>query len=91
MGQREIYDLPAPGPQGQRAALESVGGKVEPGETKEQVLIREGTPQKLEYNDIRWITVNEIDQYAFYPTDNKIFTELKIKFENVVFGERICR
>lgn len=79
---------------------EFVGGKVEPGETKEQALIREcqeelaitldvgevfmdvtheypdltvhltlfhatiqeGVPQKLEHNDIRWITVNEIDQ-----------------------------
>ena len=27
--------------------------------------IREGIPQKLEHNDIRWITVNEIDQYEF--------------------------
>lgn len=76
-----------------------VGGKVEPGETKQQVLIREcqeeltvtpdvgemfmdvtheypnltvhlplfqatireGVPQKLEHNDIRWIAVGEID------------------------------
>ena len=80
---------------------EFVGGKVEPGETKEQALIREcqeelavtlevgdvfmdvvheypdltvhltlfyariaeGVPQKLEHNDIRWITVEEIDGY----------------------------
>ena len=82
---------------------EFVGGKVEPGETKEQALIREcreelavtvsvgevfmdvvheypdltvhltlfhaaiaeGVPQKIEHNDIRWITVDEIDQYEF--------------------------
>ena len=94
---------------------EFVGGKVEPGETKEQALIREcqeelavtldvdevfmdviheypdltvhltlfhstikeGTPQKLEHNDISWITVNEIDQYEFCPADAEILQRLK--------------
>ena len=94
---------------------EFVGGKVEPGETKEQALIREcqeelavildvgqvfmdviheypdltvhltllnasirkGIPQKLEHNDIRWITVDEIDQYDFCPADEEILTRLK--------------
>ena len=94
---------------------EFVGGKVEPGETKEQALIREcqeelavtlevgdvfmdvvheypdltvhltlfyariaeGVPQKLEHNDIRWITVDEIDGYAFYPADEEILRRLK--------------
>lgn len=94
---------------------EFVGGKVEPGETKEQALIREcqeelavtlrvgevfmdvvheypdltvhltlfnaaiaeGTPQLLEHNDIRWITVDEIDQYAFCPADESILNKLK--------------
>ena len=99
-----------------RALLwEFVGGKVEPGETKEQALIREcqeelaitlsvgdvftevvyeypdisirltlfnatiaeGIPQKLEHNDIRWITVDEIDQYSFCPADTEILLQLK--------------
>ncbi len=94
---------------------EFVGGKVEPGETKEQALIREcreelgitisvgkvftevtheypdltvhltlfhaaitqGTPQKLEHNDIRWIKVNEITQYHFCPADEPILNQLQ--------------
>nr|WP_325184295.1 (deoxy)nucleoside triphosphate pyrophosphohydrolase [uncultured Oscillibacter sp.] len=94
---------------------EFVGGKVEPGETLEQALvrecreelgvslevgevfmdvthaypdltvhltlfhasIREGRPQKLEHNDIRWITAAEIDGYDFCPADEEILKRLK--------------
>lgn len=93
---------------------EFVGGKLEPGETKEQALIREcreelgvtlsvgtvfmdvlheypdltvhltlfnaaiaeGVPQKLEHNDIRWITADEIPNYAFCPADESILERL---------------
>lgn len=94
---------------------EFVGGKVEPGETKEEALVREcreelgvtiavgnvfmevehvypdltvhltlfharimeGVPQKLEHNDIQWITIEEIDQFAFCPADEEILKKLK--------------
>ena len=93
---------------------EFVGGKVEPGEAKEQALIREcqeeldvtlavgdvfmdvtheypdlmvhltlfnatiaeGEPQKLEHNDIQWITPNEIPNYEFCPADKEILTKI---------------
>ena len=94
---------------------EVVGGKVEPGESKEQALVREcreelavevavgdiflevthtypditvhltlfhasivqGVPQKLEHNDIRYITVDEIPQYEFCPADEVILQKLR--------------
>ena len=94
---------------------EFVGGKVEPGETKEEALvrecreelavtvrvggvymevlheypdltvrltlfhasIREGTIQKLEHNDIRWITADELGQYDFCPADESILQSLR--------------
>ena len=93
---------------------EFVGGKVEPGETKEQALIREckeeldillsvgdvfmdvihkypditvhltlftatiaeGEPQKLEHNDIKWITPREVRKYAFCPADEEILAKI---------------
>ena len=102
-----------------RALLwEFVGGKVEPGETKEEALIREcteelavtvkpldifmevtheypditvhltlfnavitdGIPQKLEHNDIKFITVGEIPQYEFCPADVEILAKIKESF-----------
>ncbi len=96
---------------------EFVGGKVEPGETKEQALIREcqeeiavtlsvgdvfmdvvheypdltvhltlfnaaiseGEPQRLEHNDIQWITPSEMSNYQFCPADEAILKKLQNK------------
>lgn len=41
--------------------------------------IAEGVPQKLEHNDICWITVDEIDSYVFCPADEEILNRLKKK------------
>ena len=94
---------------------EFVGGKTEPGESKEQALIREcreeldveiqvgdvflevtheytdltvhltlfhasivrGIPQNLEHQDLRWITPEEIENYAFCPADQVILDKLR--------------
>lgn len=96
---------------------EFVGGKVEPGETKEEALIREcreelgitirvgqmrmelvheypdltvrlslfdatvpeGEPRKLEHNDIRWITLEEIGSLEFCPADQEIIERLHMQ------------
>ena len=98
---------------------EFVGGKVEPGETKPEALIREcreelavtvevgdvfmdvlhdypdllvhltlfhakiaeGEPQKLEHNDIQWITPSEIQNYEFCPADEEILKEITKRYE----------
>ena len=41
--------------------------------------IAEDVPQKLEHNDIQWITVGEIDNYTFCPADEAILVRLKEK------------
>ena len=42
-------------------------------------VIAEGVPQKIEHNDIKWITVDEISNYEFCPADTEIIKELLIK------------
>ena len=38
--------------------------------------IAEGVPQKLEHEDIRWISTDEIPNYAFCPADESILERL---------------
>lgn len=39
-------------------------------------VIAEGEPQKLEHNDIQWITPREISNYDFCPADETILKEI---------------
>lgn len=41
--------------------------------------IVEGTPTLLEHNDIKWITVDEIENFVFCPADTTILEELKLR------------
>ena len=38
--------------------------------------IAEGEPQKLEHNDIQWITSSEISNYEFCPADEEILARI---------------
>ncbi len=38
--------------------------------------ISEGVPQKLEHNDIKWITPKEIPNYDFCPADEEILAKI---------------
>ena len=49
-------------------------------------IIAEGKPQKLEHNDIKWITPSEIPNYEFCPADEEILMKIK-----EVFHESIIR
>ena len=39
-------------------------------------IIAEGEPQKLEHNDIQWITSSEISNYEFCPADEEILARI---------------
>lgn len=39
--------------------------------------IAEGVPQKIEHNDIQWLTIGEIDNYPFCPADEEILKKIK--------------
>ncbi|MBR5867918.1 MAG: 8-oxo-dGTP diphosphatase MutT, partial [Clostridia bacterium] len=45
--------------------------------------IAEGTPQKLEHNDIRFITPAEIPEYDFCPADVEILEKIRQDFEPI--------
>ena len=44
--------------------------------------IAEGEPQKLEHNDIRWITPAEIPNYEFCPADVEILQKITEEYGN---------
>ena len=41
--------------------------------------ITDGEIQLLEHNDAKWITVDEIDRFAFCPADEEILEQLKLR------------
>ena len=41
--------------------------------------ISEGEPQKLEHNDIQWITPSEIPNYNFCPADEEILKKILLE------------
>ena len=43
--------------------------------------IAEGEPQKIEHNDIKWITPSEIQNYEFCPADKEILKEITKRYE----------
>ena len=53
--------------------------------------IADGIPQKLEHNDIRWITVSEIPNYEFCPADTEILSQIqdRVKTYNKLVRDRI--
>lgn len=42
--------------------------------------IESGTPQKLEHNDIRWVTAQEMQTYDFCPADYTILQKIAKQF-----------
>ena len=44
--------------------------------------IAQGTPKLLEHNDLRWITVGEMDAYPFCPADETILQKLREVYGN---------
>ena len=43
--------------------------------------IVEGEPQKMEHNDIKWITPNEMPSFEFCPADEEILAKIKDSFK----------
>ena len=39
-------------------------------------VIADGTPKKLEHNDIKWITADEVTNYEFCPADKEILEKI---------------
>ena len=90
LGWGQIYDLPASRPQGE--CREEIDVELSVGDVFMEVLheypdltvhltlynasIAQGKPRKLEHNDIRWITPDEIPDYDFCPADVEILAAI---------------
>ena len=46
--------------------------------------IAEGEPQKIEHNDIKWITPSEIQNYEFCPADEEILAKIIERYGSTV-------
>ena len=46
--------------------------------------VAEGEPQKLEHNDIRWITPQEIPNYEFCPADTEILEKIIERYKKTL-------
>ena len=46
--------------------------------------IAKGEPQKLEHNDIQWITPSEIQNFEFCPADEEILAKIIERYGNTV-------
>ena len=51
--------------------------------------IRNGIPQMLEHNDIRWITPSEIPGYEFCPADEEILKKILSEFGQIYVCDEI--
>ena len=49
--------------------------------------IAEGVPQRLEHNDIRWITPEEIPLYSFCPADDEILKKIISDYSDYSVGD----
>lgn len=50
--------------------------------TLSNATISDGVPQKLEHNDIQWITPSEIPNYNFCPADKEILMKIIETYSN---------
>ena len=117
-GERQMLICRRPAHKARGLLWEFAGGKVEPGESPEQALVREcreelavsivpeglfaevtheypdvtvhlrlygaalagGEPCPLEHQELRWITPDEIPQYAFCPADEELLRKIRMAY-----------
>lgn len=53
--------------------------------------ISRGEPQRIEHNDIKWITPGEIDNYDFCPADVEILAKIRKTYEKNEKENKLCQ